>query len=72
MSEGERLNYQREYISRVRSHEIRFGNGDALDAQIDYFQDFDENLGVWVNDTQSFSVSWVFAYVPKDAGRIEF
>lgn len=62
----------RDFLERVRGHEIRFGNGDALDARIDYFQDFDENLGVWVNDTQSFAVSEVYAYIPKDGARVEF
>lgn len=61
-----------EFLGRVRSHEIRFGNGDALDARIEYFQDYDENLGVWVNDTHSFAVTEVYAYVPKDGDRIEF
>lgn len=60
------------FLERIRRHEIRFGNGDALDAKIEYFQDFDDNLGVWVNDTQSFIVSDVYAYVPKDGTRVEF
>lgn len=58
------------FMEMVRSHEIRFGNGDALDARIEYFQDFDENLSVWVNDTQSFVVSAVYAYIPKDGERV--
>ena len=59
------------FLARVKDHEIRFGNGDALDARVDYYQDFDENLGVWVNDTQSFAISDVYAYLPKDGARVE-
>jgi hypothetical protein len=60
-----------DFLERVKNHEIRFGNGDALDATIAYFQDFDENLGVWVNDTQTFAVSEVYAYLPKDGTRFD-
>lgn len=59
-----------EFLERVRDHEIRFGNGDALDVMIDFYQDYDENLGVWVNDTNSFVVEDVFVYIPKDGERV--
>lgn len=59
------------FLERVRAHEIKFGHGDALEAQIEYFQDYDENLSVWVNDTSSFAVSLVFAYQPKGEDRID-
>lgn len=59
------------FLDMVKDHEIRFGNGDALEAKIEYFQDFDENLLVWVNDTNSFSISDVYAYIPKGGSRLE-
>lgn len=59
------------FLDRVRNHEIRFGNGDALDLLIEYFQDYDENLNVWVNDTNSFSAKEVYTYIPKNGERVE-
>jgi hypothetical protein len=60
-----------DFLSRVKAHELRFGNGDALDLQIEYFQDFDENLSVWVNDTNSFTISDVFTYFPKGGEEVQ-
>ncbi len=59
------------FIERVKNHEIRFGNGDALDITIEYFQDYDENLDVWINDTQSYLVTIVHSYIPKDGDRVD-
>lgn len=60
-----------EFLARIKRHEISFGNGDAIKAKIHYFQDFDENLGVWVNDVNSFEVTEVQKYLPKDGEQQE-
>jgi hypothetical protein len=59
------------FLNLIKEGEIRFGNGDALDVDIDYFQDFDENLGVWVNDNQSYIISSVYAHLSKNGVRLE-
>jgi len=59
-----------EFLTRVRNHDIKFGNGDALDVLIEFYQDFDENLDVWINDNSSFVVVEVLGYIPKGGERL--
>lgn len=58
------------FMERVKTHEIRFGNGDALEVLFEYYQDYD-NRGIWENDTSSFEVTEVYTFLPKNSDRIE-
>ena len=53
------------FFDKLASHEILIGQGDALDVELKYEQDYDEGLGVYVNDVQTFQVMRVFAPVPR-------
>jgi hypothetical protein len=53
------------FFERLSSREILLGQGDALDVELDYEQDYDEALGVYVNDVHTFQVSKVFSSIPR-------
>jgi hypothetical protein len=53
------------FFDRLASHEILIGQGDALDVELTYEQNFDDALGVYVNDPHTFQVTKVFAPVPR-------
>ena len=55
----------RDFLDRLDRREHLFGAGDALDVEITFKQNYDKNLGVYVNDTNSFVVTKVIQVVPK-------
>ena len=60
-----------EFLAQVANHSIRFGNGDALEVVIEYFQDYDSERDVWVNDTSTFEIVEVIAFLPNGGDRRE-
>jgi hypothetical protein len=44
------------FYERLASREILIGHGDALDVDLKYLQEYDEALGVYVNDPHTFEV----------------
>lgn len=53
------------FFDKLESREILIGQGDALDVELTYEQNYDDSLGVYVNDPQTFQVTKVFASVPR-------
>jgi hypothetical protein len=55
----------RDFLDRLDRREHLLGAGDALDAEITYRQTLDSQLGVYVNDPNSFVISRVIRPVPR-------
>jgi hypothetical protein len=53
------------FFDKLASHEILIGQGDALDVELTYEQNYDDALGLYVNDPHTFQVMKVFAPVPR-------
>lgn len=53
------------FFERITAREILIGYGDALDVRLRYWQDYDEMLGVYINDPHTFEVIEVIRPVPK-------
>lgn len=53
------------FFKKLASHAILIGQGDALDVELKYEHDYDEELGVYVNDVQTFQVMKVFTPAPR-------
>jgi hypothetical protein len=53
------------FFDRLASHEVMIGQGDALDVDLRYFQDFDDALGVYVNDPLTFEVIKVHGVIRR-------
>jgi hypothetical protein len=53
------------FLDQLDRREHLFGAGDALDVEITYRQAFDAELGVYVNDQNSFVVARVLRPVPR-------
>ena len=53
------------FLDKLDRREILFGSGDALDVEITLKQNYENALGVWVNDPNSFVISRVLRPVPK-------
>ncbi len=58
------------FLLRVKNHEIRFGNGDVLEVEIEYYQNFDATRDIWITDTSSYTVKIVYAFDPVNAERV--
>lgn len=54
-----------EFWRKVEDHEIVFGNGDGLDVEIEFEQDRDDALGMWVNDVSTYRVIRVLRTIPR-------
>lgn len=54
-----------EFLDKLDQREIFFGSGDALDVEITFIQYFDSDLGVWINESNSFVVTHVLQLVPR-------
>jgi hypothetical protein len=48
-----------EFFSRLENREFLIGSGDALDVELYYVQEYDEGLGIYVNDPSTFVVEKV-------------
>jgi hypothetical protein len=53
------------FFDKLASHEILIGQGDGLDVELKYQQDYDEAMGVYVNDPHTFEVVRVIRPVPR-------
>jgi hypothetical protein len=53
------------FFDRLASREILIGQGDALDVELTYEQNYDDTLGVYVNDQHTFQITKVFAPIPR-------
>jgi hypothetical protein len=53
------------FFARLASHEIVFGQGDALDIELQYQQEYDDALGIFVNDPHTFEVVRVIRLIPR-------
>ena len=52
------------FLQKVRSHQIRFGNGDALEVDMGVYEELDESRGVWINDKSSYVIKAVHKFLP--------
>ena len=52
------------FLQKVRSHQIRFGNGDALEVDIEVYEELDESRGVWISDQSSYVIRVVRQFMP--------
>ena len=52
------------FLERVLSHEIGFRNGDAMEVELEVYEELDEDRNIWINDTSSFVVREVYRYIP--------
>lgn len=53
------------FFDRLESREVVIGQGDALDVEITYEQNYDDALGLYVNDQHTFRVAEVYAVIPR-------
>jgi hypothetical protein len=53
------------FLDEIESRQHLFGNGDALEVIITFKQNFDEELGVYKNDQNSYAVREVIRPVPR-------
>jgi hypothetical protein len=53
------------FFNRLAAREVLIGQGDALDVELTYEQDFEDALGIYVNDQHTYRVTKVFAPVPR-------
>lgn len=58
------------FISKLLDRAILLGAGDALDAEIEYYQTFDVHLETFVNDVGSYEIIRVMKHIRAD-GRQE-
>ena len=61
-----------EFLDQIRAHRIRFGNGDALEADIQVYEELDETIGVWINDPSTYVIQSVRKFMPagQEEGRL--
>jgi hypothetical protein len=57
------------FLDRLDRREVLIGAGDALDAVMTFKQNFDDDLGVYVNDPNSYVVNRVGKHVPRGGSR---
>ena len=60
------------FLERVRAHEIGFRNGDAMEVELEVYEELDEDRNIWINDTSSFIVRKVHRYIPIARERTLF
>ena len=53
------------FFDKLARREILLGQGDALDVELRYEQEYDEALGVYVNDARTYNVVRIIAPVPR-------
>jgi hypothetical protein len=58
-------------VQRIEDRRILIGAGDALDVQLEYEQQYDDKLGLYVNDSATFRVVKVDRYLSKDGEQGE-
>lgn len=58
-----------EFLDKVRSHEVRFGNGDALEVDLIAYEELDEERGIWISDKSSYVVKTVHRFLPTPQQR---
>lgn len=52
------------FLERVRSHEIGFRNGDAMEVDLEVYEELDEERNIWINDASSYVIQEVHSYIP--------
>lgn len=60
------------FLDQVRFHRIRFGNGDALEVDLQVHEELDEARGVWINDPSTYVIQSVRKFMPvgQEEGRL--
>ena len=58
------------FLEKVKSHEIRFGNGDALNVELEVWQKFDADRSIWLNDAKTYVINTVFEFLPLGDRKI--
>jgi hypothetical protein len=58
------------FWDRLENREILIGQGDALDVEISYRQEYEASIGVFVNDPGSFKITRVFGAIPRQRDGI--
>lgn len=61
-----------EFLDLVRSHEIRFGNEDAIEATVEYIERRNEESEVWTIDKTTYSVIKVYRFFEAGKGWTYF
>jgi hypothetical protein len=59
------------FWQRIEDRRILIGAGDALDVHLEYEQQYDDRLGLYVNDSATFRVVKVVRYLSKDGEQGE-
>jgi len=54
-----------DFLDKIDRREYLIGSGDALDAILSYRQSYDESLGLYINDPNSFVIKRVIKPVPR-------
>lgn len=60
-----------EFLGRMDRHEQLIGSGDAIDATLEFYQNFDENIGTWTNDANSYQVTSVHRYLSRSGEQTD-
>jgi hypothetical protein len=60
------------FWQKLASREYLIGQGDALDVELRFQQNYDEGLGMFVNDVHTFEVIKVSGVVPKGGRQSKF
>lgn len=50
---------------QLEDREFLIGAGDALNVVLRYYQDYDDEAGVWINDPNTFEVVEVLKHIPR-------
>ena len=60
------------FLERVRSHEIGFRNGDAMEVELEVFEELDEERNIWINDASSYVIREVNRFIPiaREEGKL--
>jgi hypothetical protein len=61
-----------DFLERVRSHDVGFRNGDAMEVEIEVYEELDEDRHIWINDASSYVVREVHRFIPvvPDKGKL--
>lgn len=55
-----------DFLEKIDKREYLMGAGDALDVDVSFQQHYDESLGVYKNDPNSFVISQVTKVIPRE------
>jgi hypothetical protein len=60
------------FLDRLARREYLIGHGDALDVRLRYQQEYDDSLGIYVNDPHTFEIVEVLAAISRGGDQQSF